>query len=81
MGAARGGGNRVGHGPGGHEVKLTITVDLNNSDFLHEEDGSIDYRAVEALVTHAAGRIGEGTSYAPIRDGNGNRVGQFTLTD
>ena len=53
---------------------LTITIDLGNDAMRTPED-------IADAIEHVRRRVLEGREYGTITDGNGNKVGTFTIEE
>ena len=55
---------------------FTLQFDMGNSSF----DGDLKYMEIDTILRQVADRAGDGQSKGIIHDSNGNRIGQWELT-
>tara|TARA_R110000782_G_scaffold256058_1_gene344954 strand:- start:294 stop:485 length:192 start_codon:yes stop_codon:yes gene_type:complete len=58
--------------------KLTIELHLDN-DAYQDQDGNIDYQAVQDQLILVAENVGDGNTGHSIKDINGNNSGQYFI--
>ena len=62
-------------------MKFTLTLSLDNADAQYE-DGSLNEQALAGYLEQAAGKVRDyETRSASIRDGNGNTIGEYAVSD